>query len=339
MDNAKVIELYRKSDTRLSKQAVYRDIAIQLKLFDERGLPRSEAIRSILRRHYKPDLDEFIDDKIVKSRVLFEKLKKNKEYISILYITDIHYPRHDPYALELTYKLVELIKPDLLTHFSDFFDFEALSRHEKDTDIFKRIYNSNPLSLIEFNNQYLDTIKQLSPSSLHVVQLGNHDLWLHNYLHKNSVILANYTLQAWYKDLLKDNVLLFNLDGRAIHLFDNLTLVHNAIDSAKDVHKVAVSQLANYANQVSVVSGHFHAFAKYGVQGIKRYVMSAVVACLMQQPSYYTNKTLNHEQGVGLIHYDLKTDLPSFVEIKYHSTTSEMFCFYNNERVSVKRAK
>lgn len=88
---------------------------------------------------------------------------------TILCLSDIHLPYHDPAALAWALEVGREIKPDVVLLNGDTLDFHRLSRFEKDPG--KRKAEEE----IDAANELLDFVDELFPKALRIWRNGNHE--------------------------------------------------------------------------------------------------------------------------------------------------------------------
>lgn len=94
------------------------------------------------------------------------------EVATVMVLSDIHLPDESEAALELAFKIVGEIKPDILLYNGDIFDFDALStfaskRYRRTKDAIKEVE--------ERWHRIVDRVLESSPETVMVAYRGNHD--------------------------------------------------------------------------------------------------------------------------------------------------------------------
>lgn len=86
--------------------------------------------------------------------------------------SDIHIPDESTEALEVAFKLAEIIQPDIILFNGDIFDFDALSTFAKKR--FRR--STDAIKEVEMRwHAIIDRLKEICPDTILVAYRGNHD--------------------------------------------------------------------------------------------------------------------------------------------------------------------
>lgn len=101
-----------------------------------------------------------------------EHFSEDNDVATVMVLSDIHFPDESSAALEVAFKLMSIVQPDIIIFNGDIFDFDALStfakkRHRRSTDALKEV---------EMRwHHMIDRIKRICPNAVLVAYRGNHD--------------------------------------------------------------------------------------------------------------------------------------------------------------------
>jgi len=126
-----------------------------------------------------------------------------------MHICDVHFPFQHTAALEVTYQLIEHVRPDIIVVGSDAADFALISSFDIDPDIDEATSDV----LDEFERYWMPFINELhlrSPYSKLVYIWGNHERRIKKFLGKNAPKFRQRIMRD-YIDIVRDG-------GRVLYL-------------------------------------------------------------------------------------------------------------------------
>ncbi len=114
-----------------------------------------------------------------------------KPHIEVV-LNDIHIPHQNVKALNCALKAIELIKPQGITLNGDIMDCGVFSRHDRFsppkchwTD--SQFYDASKKDY-EDMNKFLDKIDKIAPKARKRYELGNHEMWVEDFISESKTI-------------------------------------------------------------------------------------------------------------------------------------------------------
>jgi predicted phosphodiesterase len=102
------------------------------------------------------------------------------------FLSDIHFPFHDPAAWGLALKVVKKLRPELIWLGGDIVDFYAVSRYDKSPERKLRLQEE-----LDVAHRELRRLRKSAPQARIVYQIGNHEERLTKYLWGKAPELAS----------------------------------------------------------------------------------------------------------------------------------------------------
>jgi len=118
------------------------------------------------------------------------------DYGSAVLLYDIHFPFHSIPALNVALDEINERQPDCIYIGGDMLDFYQLSRFQKDPR--RRSFSQE----LEMGKKFFQILRELSPNSDIIYQLGNHEERFENYMYTRAPELlgvSEFKLEGWIK--------------------------------------------------------------------------------------------------------------------------------------------
>jgi predicted phosphodiesterase len=126
----------------------------------------------------------------------------DKGVVSVMILSDIHFPDHSETALRLAKKLVAAAKPDVLLHNGDIFDFDALSTFAKSR---RRVHRDVLHEVEEYWHKLVDDLVTAAPNTRQIAYRGNHDSRLDRWNDATSSPFADTNEEAFVRMVRSEN--------------------------------------------------------------------------------------------------------------------------------------
>lgn len=213
---------------------------------------------------------------------------------SLLVLSDIHVPFHDPDALRTAIEWGITAKPDAVLLNGDTLDFYSISDHEKDP---RRV---NWQGELEASRQVLKMIRAAFPNVPLYFKAGNHEYRMERHLMKYAPVLIGmpeFELPVLLR--MGEIGVEYIRNKRMIHAGE-LTIGHG--DEYKGSGGVNPARWSSLRARESMMLGHFHRVSEH----IERTVRGKVrgywsLGCLCElQPAYMPYNDWSH--GFALVH-------------------------------------
>jgi UDP-2,3-diacylglucosamine pyrophosphatase LpxH len=249
--------------------------------------------------------------------------------VPVVFLPDIHAPFHDPYAVELACKIIELVKPVKVVYLGDNTDWVQLSKFDKDP---KRIVNTQA-EVDSFQQIDRDIMSAAGRDIRRYYILGNHEKRMYKYHCSNPEISEIRGMQL-------DNILGLTPKFTPIH---NLQIIEDEINWRNRFivkHGNLVRKWSGYAakaeldtEHVNGVSGHTHRASQYNHTQRGKTFQWTELGCLCDlDPTYMRNPNWQQALGVGWFNGDGKNDFFNMQLIIF----SKYQAIVNGQYVSVK---
>lgn len=182
-----------------------------------------------------------------------------KEWEFAVIANDIHFPYHDPKAVELFLLFLKKEKPDVVFLNGDLIDCWVLSRFPKPPDNNQGRQLSTELEML---NEFLRTIRRIVPKARIVYIFGNHE-------HRFKVYLINAPG-------------LYGLNG---------TTLEDQIDKSLDIEIVYSGLKESYIKYGALYVGHWDKASKHSAASVKSVVEDKAICAIQghchRMGSYY----------------------------------------------------
>lgn len=242
----------------------------------------------------------------------FEQIKKRKRFVTVMHLSDIHFPYHDTQALSLTYKVVAQIQPDVIVVGSDSFDLPTISRFGPDKDM---AVNDWLQQLKPYWQAFINNLQLAAPNALLPFIVGNHD---NRALEEIKKLSVPKVVMDYFIDTVRcDNNVMW-LGGTSEVEIGNLTVAHGWLTNKY----TAASTLLAYKYQRNLIVGHTHRPDFNTVRGANYSVACAVGGCLCQlTPHYQSNRQhTDWQHGTVVAIVDTQTVNSQLHNLIYHDT-------------------
>lgn len=250
------------------------------------------ALTDIKEAYIHEDQQEWID--------IITEMQATKGTVSAMHGCDIHFPFPDLNALEVWYRLLRHVRPDVVVVGSDTADFALLSNFKRAADMDE--HTPDELEAFDmFWRSHIRRIKQESPQSIIVFIYGNHEYRLLRFLNEAAPKLRHTVMKA-FKDIIR-------CDGNVLYLGDTdyIRLGPIVIQHGKRVNKYPVrSTLDDLGFQLWTQFGHVHRLDQFVHVGEMYTVGGWASGKLSAPPHYILGKIMRHEQlGTTIMDIDL----------------------------------
>lgn len=185
-----------------------------------------------------------------KPRQRIVKIPANRE--KVLWLSDLHFPKQDNYAIDLALQFGVKEKIDVIVLGGDILDNTPFSRHGHET-------KDEDISLwFDMVIEFLKKLRKKFPKALIYWVEGNHDVWFRKYIIANARVLQNDNYFTIESRLQLGALGVCYLPETSSLLFADLYLNHGhlffrgrclPVNPAKTVYSVA---------NASVIVGHVH---------------------------------------------------------------------------------
>lgn len=196
---------------------------------------------------------------------------------TILVVSDVHIPFHDPDAVKAFIKYSKKVQPKAIVLNGDIMDFFRLSRFTKGE-------GRNPLEEITLCRSFLSELRKNNPDANIYYVIGNHETRLERYVMEKAPELVSLIEDVFSILKVKD----FNIHGctsitmNNSFVFKHGTLLGNksGLSAIKEIEKAYMSGC----------SGHTHRLAKFITRKSGRKFVWAEGGCLCDlEPEYCIN--------------------------------------------------
>lgn len=206
-----------------------------------------------------------------------------------------HFPLHDPWAWELTLRVLDSLKLSSVNLLGDIYDFEAVSgrpvrwTHYRDGGL-QQDLDTGFGKLLELRSVVGDIPIHILP--------GNHDLWMLKYLdrHPGLASLRALTLpELWRLDELG-----FIYHEDEIEIIPGTLYGSHGQFARKDAGQSALAELERAKYQHSTVTAHTHRAAKVHVTYRDTTLIGVETGCLRTKDAGYVRDP-NWQHAISLV--------------------------------------
>ena len=254
-------------------------------------------------------------------------LAKRKRWLTVMHLSDIHFPYHDETALRLTYKLIAAMQPDVIVVGSDAFDLPTISRFEpdRDLDVDDWLHQLTP-----YWRSFIASLRNAAPDALLPFILGNHDARALAEIKRLSV--RRVVMQHFIDMVRADDAVLWLGDTQEVEI-GNLTVTHGW----KTTRHTAAATLQAYQHQRNVIAGHTHRPDFYTVRGAAYSVACAVGGCLCQLTPHYQigRKHTDWQHGTVIATVDMQSHAASLNNIVYQPADGKLWTSIGTQVIEV----
>lgn len=211
-------------------------------------------------------------------------------------ISDLHYPTHDPHAIDVTFQICRAAGIDELIINGDLFDCASLSKYTPAPEQHLRWVSEREVALKE-----IVKIRQNFPDIPIKFLVGNHDERPIKWINANAVPLQGlFPLAHWLGiDDPKLNIQVVE-ENKIMLAEDSLMVKHGTVVSQQSGD--SVKKEINRAG-CSVIMGHVHRRAWIEITKAEQELTGIELGCLQTlRPDYLpTEDTANWQQGFAII--------------------------------------
>lgn len=259
-----------------------------------------------------------------------------------VFLSDIHLPYTRWDAYELAIKIMEDIKPDIVTNLNDCLDNTGYGRWEDDRPLADKIWDSDVVRVHQLHLQHTQTINSLlNTNGIQVGVAGNHDNWWYAYKRRTDERGAEKAIADYMQGLHDNNVLLFERGYRenSIELGDGLVLWHGQFAS-KSSHanaKKSIEQFMIKGQARSIIVGHTHrpsivSGSEIGYNGVT-FVNNG---CLTDHAPYMKRNPVGWGFGITYFEYDPNGFYHRIIPINFMERNNILTAFFEGREYSVK---
>ena len=254
---------------------------------------------------------------------------------TFLYTSDHHWPYQDDRAISLNIQIAALLKPDLVTGLSDFFDFDDYSHWPDYRTPAARLWGSDIQRPIDLHGAWIRRMEgAIGHKPLWLGLWGNHDLWLYEYLTENQGGASMYTFATFLEELENQGLTISGWPERkhAVRLSPRLKMLHG-VNASKNPSTVAKNTLEEQAGKsweldagqfYNVIYGHDHRSIVFDYYGATAY--GAGCNCDVNMP--YLHSPAQWQLGVVIGHFNPQSTLVDATRINFYPTADGgLTCF------------
>jgi len=242
-------------------------------------------------------------------------MQRTKRHITVMHLCDIHFPNHDPRALELTFQIIRDVQPDLIVVGSDAADFSLISSFKPDPDIESETDVLDAFS--SFWTPFIHRLKREAPAAKLVYILGNHDRRIYTYVEQNSRYTRVTVLRRFVEIVRCGGAVWWIGDVDHVRV-GPLVVMHG---NRYNVH-AATSVLGDFGHQVCVMFGHIHRLTSAAKAGEDFSAQAVSSGCLCYPPLYvkHGRPIQKQQQGTAIADVDLGGRNVQFNNLLFNSS-------------------
>lgn len=227
--------------------------------------------------------------------------------------SDVHFPFQDQRVLDIMYRLILDVQPNIVVDHGDLVDFWQLSKHRPPEEKHLTHWQINLQEAINQSAQHLATVASLSKQDRRIYKQGNHeDRWhrLMAELQQDYKIRHILALENIRDALNFDNILGIDslgyesypyIGSDAVELFGRLVIAHGHVTNKW----AARSMQASYGK--SVMFGHTHRHQVFCNRTMKGAEAGFNLPCCCTLDVHYTPMT-DWQQGFAVVHWHNDAD-------------------------------
>lgn len=252
-----------------------------------------------------------------------DAILNSSRFVRVMHLCDLHFPFHEPLALSLAYKLVELIKPDIVVRGSDEDDNPTISRYIEDGSTEPDI--GDFLDVMQMHRLDHSLKLKAITGAIQVNIEGNHG-WrrFERWVNKNGYAAAD-VLKRHYIDNVRSGGLVRWIGAKQSVVIGSLVVEHG---KSHAVH-AAKKNLENRSFQYSIMSGHTHRPQMFTVNAGNKSKTATVSGCLCILPEPYANDEEDafsiHQHGTAYATLDTRTGETDITEVRFHKSDGGMW--------------
>lgn len=178
---------------------------------------------------------------------------------SVVFLSDIHAPFHDPAAVAAAVRLVKELQPDRVVINGDVADFFQLSRFNTGLERIDLLQQE-----IDIGNEIRRAIRRAAPDAELIENEGNHDSRIRTFVEKNARSLTSLRALDPASLFLYDELAITPYGAAGFRLRQDFLVKHGSV-VRKGSGATAKAELL--AAGISGISGHTHRLATYRANG------------------------------------------------------------------------
>lgn len=267
----------------------------------------------------------------------FYKSKRKKKLYPVIFASDIHFPQANFQSLRILYKIIDIVKPVMISGLNDGLDFSGISRHEDVRPLYEQAFDDDTSNTLRMYSDYINIIKSIVPDILVPNVNGNHDIRVALIKDENKRIQISDTLVLSAMEYLSDAGVSFDSKLDDLNVFEvnpNFIWYHGASAAAKEktrCHKnfEYIQRKIGYDRVFNFVTGHVHKgneAVKHDNLNVENYQSS----CLCNEDMAYLRYKANWTQGITLSYVDLHGTYNKSHRILFEKDSKGMFCHFIN---------
>jgi hypothetical protein len=278
----------------------------------------AESARSTYRRKHIDSEPSFTDAGRFISTAI------NRELVTFAFPTDLHCPYYDPYAFELSLKIIESYSPDLLVCGSDALDFYSVSTFNKNPDRKDTLQYE-----IDIWRELQLQLNDAAPSADKWFLIGNHEDRLRRYLWKNPELASLNVLKL--SSVLDFDSLGILGETHEIVINNTLCIKHGNV-TRKESAYAARAELGDERYSINTLSGHTHRGGTHYATTRRGVVRADECFCLCDLNPEYVHRP-NWQQGL-VIGFVLEDQI-NIEPIPFWGYGKDKFAFWRGEEVKL----
>lgn len=147
---------------------------------------------------------------------LSKHLKKHPSG-TIAWLGDIHFPYANHHALSIAYRIIEDVKPNIITALNDELDSDEHSKWDNPTTPAAELWTSNIDNPINLVGEHHSILRSASPLAILLGVPSNHDKRIFDYLRRYRTGFTEHNVTYFMQELYAQGVLQFsNRDRKSV---------------------------------------------------------------------------------------------------------------------------
>lgn len=259
--------------------------------------------------------------------------EEKQPLLTVSHACDIHSPYHDPYSLELYYKLLGVIQPDLIVVGSDFADFATLSSFPLDPTMYQD--RSVLRGFMRDWQDFIANVISVSPHSKLVWLYGNHEDRIFRHLMSDAQVYSDIVLEK-FTEIIRHG-------GRVWYLgeVDCVRVGYLQIEHGNRHNEhVAKSRLWDLGGQINVMAGHVHRQTHYALHGADYTVQGITSGGLCPTEPHYqqrgrTAQRRRWQQGTAFASMNIRHPHVTFENLLFVNDSTTKYTIARGQEFNV----
>lgn len=234
---------------------------------------------------------------------------RHRQKQTAVIIPDTHAPLHNPAAMNVVYKTIKLVKPEMVMHLGDVGEWDSVSGWKyakKKRPPLEYILKDLEVDKKDVNNMLdeLDHTCKLAGVKDKLMFMGNHEVWLDNFVEehdRNELFLPQYKPENIMG--LKERGWDWVKHGEYVTIGD-LALYHgghhNGVNSARQ-HCINLG--------TNVLYGHNHSVQRASLANLKGVHAAWSIGCLKdcqgEANKWLKGKKMNWSHSLAIVYFDV----------------------------------